>query len=521
MSRVNRVTKALENLAKASASVKKEFGDGVDVLQVLEKHHDAAAAAAKRQANAERDAAKAAKEAADAHRDFEERLANFIAMVGGLKVGEFIKDVTLLAARIDNLDTVMRNEGAIAHYTAGELSFYEDKIRSLGITTQVTREIMARFAQNHLDVADAAKIARIAQDAAVVAGINSSEATERLTIAIQRLDTRMLRNLGILVNLRQEYQEYGLETGRVETSLTAHEKQQIVLNAVMEAGVRMSGNYVKSLEDVCKQFTSLDRKIEEAERTICENFIPAMEVGVEVASQFYDSLARQPPAVQAMISAGLSAAATFGGMTGAIGFLLPLLNAFIASNKLAAKSVTGLLLAMAKHPIVLMGTALAALVAVISSLVWQARNAREEQLKALRSEVAREQSIRRVVSEMNELASKESLISAEQQILNDKMRDAIELMPEQERGLFRLAMSTEEFFKALLRVNTLDLRTPLEQQIQETQRLVDEQRKIYETAQAEASKVATDPETSPWIYRALVDTGIVAFPQGGTAEREL
>jgi hypothetical protein len=70
-------------------------------------------------------------------------------------VSGLIQDATLLAERVESLDTVMSNDGQIAGYTGGELSLIENRIESLGITTQATRTIMTLFAQNNLDVANA------------------------------------------------------------------------------------------------------------------------------------------------------------------------------------------------------------------------------------------------------------------------------------------------------------------------------------------------------------------------------
>ncbi len=47
-------------------------------------------------------------------------------------------------------------------------------MKALGITTQESSGIVTRFIQNQLSLADATKLARVAQDAAVIANQNSS-----------------------------------------------------------------------------------------------------------------------------------------------------------------------------------------------------------------------------------------------------------------------------------------------------------------------------------------------------------
>jgi len=184
--------------------------------------------------------------------------------LGGLKLAEFIKDATIYAGRVENLGTILEQVGTNASYTRTELRLYEEQVRALGITTESARYSMTLLARNHLDLAKAAKIARIAQDSAVIAGIDSSKANERIAISVQRLDTRMLRNLGILVNLRNEYQRFALATGRVETSLTAFERQQILMEAVLRAGINTVGTYEAAMQDAYKQYTSRVRLQKEA-----------------------------------------------------------------------------------------------------------------------------------------------------------------------------------------------------------------------------------------------------------------
>ncbi len=237
------------------------------------------------------------------------------------RVTTFIGHFALLAARVENLDTVMKAIGQTNHITAGQMDLTETGMRKLGITTQVSREIIARFTQNNLDLADSLKVARIAQDAAVVAGLNSSETAERMMVAVQRLDTRMLRNIGILINLRSEYQKVAIATGRYENSLTANEKQQIVMQAVMRAGAALNGTYEKSLQDVYKQWTSLDRKTEEAQRNIGGGFIPLFKILVNVLDSLATAISNDNYGLQQLIvmfGSGL-AAITFAAAIVSVG----------------------------------------------------------------------------------------------------------------------------------------------------------------------------------------------------------
>ena len=406
-----------------------------------------------------------------------------VAAFGAAKLVGFLKEVTLLAGRVENLDTVMRNTANTANFADGELTSIESQIKALGITTQVTREIMARFAQNQLDVADAAKIARISQDAAVVAGINSSQATERMAVAIQRLDTRMLRNLGLLVNLRQEYQQFGLQTGRVETSLTAAEKQQIVLNAVIREGAALAGNYEAALGDVFKQFTSLDRKIEEAQRNLGEQYLPAFGALVAVVDRLLEiqageefqllgigptvSLNEELKVVKTLEAVLLAAGTAAITTSAAVGIANLAVSRFAltatgmaastaaaaASTSLLSRATAGLTAVIAANPVgaavVATTAAVAGLAALASSVSQQAKQAREEAVRLGETAATERVRLQELRTDIDRLGSVEKRTEREQILLNAAMQDAIKLLPEHREKLNALTDDYRKFSAAI------------------------------------------------------------------------
>jgi hypothetical protein len=157
---------------------------------------------------------------------------------------------------------------------------------------------MTLMARNHLDLAEAAELARLAQDSAVIAGLNSSDSFENIAISVQRLDTRMLRNQGILINLRNEYQRFALAAGRTETSLTAAERQQILLNAVLRAGVNVAGTYEAAMEDTYKQWTSIVRFTREALREFGEEFQGIFRIAVSSMTELLKLFIAAPSGIK-------------------------------------------------------------------------------------------------------------------------------------------------------------------------------------------------------------------------------
>src|SRR5436190_608506 len=248
-------------------------------------------------------------------------ISTLAAALGAGRFTEFLTEATLLAARVENLGTVVNNVGSIAGYSRGQLKAFEDSVKRLGITTRQTREALAFLIQGEFDLSNAAKLARIAQDAAVIAQINSSEAFERLVIAIQRTNSWMLRNLGIMVNLNNIYRDFAISNGRVITTLSTHEKQQLLLNEVMRKGTLIQGTYEAALGDTYKQFTSLTRVFEEARVQLGEQFQPIFADLVQTSGYLAVSFGKLSDESKALIAALAAGAAVTLSMGAAVGIL--------------------------------------------------------------------------------------------------------------------------------------------------------------------------------------------------------
>ena len=253
-----------------------------------------------------------------------------------------IQEYTLLAARAEVLGTILNNVGQIAGKNVAQLGVLEEKVKSLGITTIKARQSLTLLAQSELDLSNSTRLARVAQDAAVIAGINSSEAFGRLLTAIQRGNSVMLRNLGIIVNLNQLYQSYAVSVGRTVNTLTPLEKRQLILNEVFRKGALIAGTYEASLNDVYKRFTSLDRFAEEAQRSIGEGLLPIFRSLVTSAEDFYKSISDNPDRAR-FIASLLAMGTAMGGLTAAMATAVVGFKAFTAvtgTAALAAGSVT-------------------------------------------------------------------------------------------------------------------------------------------------------------------------------------
>jgi hypothetical protein len=186
------------------------------------------------------------------------------------------KESTLLAAREETLGIVLQQVGHTAGYTTEELNKYEESTVKMGITTSAARHAMAQMVQAHLDLASASKIARIAQDAAVIANINSSEAFERLVHGIQVGRPIILRSMGIFVDFNAAYGKMATELHKTTAELTASDLATARMNATLESGKTIAGAYEAAMGTAGKQLLSLQRFSEEAKVALGKLFLPAL-----------------------------------------------------------------------------------------------------------------------------------------------------------------------------------------------------------------------------------------------------
>jgi len=203
-----------------------------------------------------------------------------MGMQAAASLQNFIKQSIQLTARVGSLGVALGVVGRNMGYTDEQLAQFEKDVKSMGITTRAARQSLLQMAQADLDLARAADIARVAQNAAGIAGVNSSEAFNRIVVAVQRLSPIMLRMLGITVNLQEAYKKFAAENNTTTKALSYQQKQQITLNAVMAAGEGIAGTYAAMMGTLGKQITSLPRYIEEVQLALGAAFQPAFSAQI-------------------------------------------------------------------------------------------------------------------------------------------------------------------------------------------------------------------------------------------------
>jgi len=203
-----------------------------------------------------------------------------VAAWASWKVVEYAREAATLAARYETLGVVMGAVGRNAGYSQGQMALYAQALQQTGISAIESRNVLTMMAGAQMDLAKSSEMARIAQDAAVIGNINSSEAFQRMVQGIRSGETEILRTIGISVNFEQAYQKMGKTLGKTSKDLTDLEKLMARQNIVMEYGSKIAGAYEASMGTAGKQALSMTRYLEDLQVKVGEAFLPAFSESV-------------------------------------------------------------------------------------------------------------------------------------------------------------------------------------------------------------------------------------------------
>jgi len=194
---------------------------------------------------------------------FAKRAAGYFAGIASIAaIGAAIKDVTMLTSRYDQMGVVMEVVGKNAGYSAKQMSDYQQSLEKTGISMIAARETLTKMAQAEIDLSKSTELARVAQDAAKIGNINSSEAFQRMIQGIQSGEIEILRNIGLQVNFEQAYQSTAAALNKKKDALTNQERVMARANETLRAGALAQGVYAASLNTVAGKLSSMPRLIE-------------------------------------------------------------------------------------------------------------------------------------------------------------------------------------------------------------------------------------------------------------------
>ena len=196
------------------------------------------------------------------------------AIAGGAVIAFGIKSF-YAAAQINEMDVAMR---AVGNSTGKGYTALRDAtiaVRDNGIEMAAAQQMVLLYAKANLELADAQKIARVAQDLAVLSGANSTDTAMRLTYAIMNQDTLMLRHIGITKTASDAFQEYAVANNTSAKALTEAQKKQAITNMVIAEGAKVAGVYEAAMKEPAKVLRSYPRLFNEIQVAVGQGLTTA------------------------------------------------------------------------------------------------------------------------------------------------------------------------------------------------------------------------------------------------------
>ena len=212
-----------------------------------------------------------------------------LGLIGGAALTVFGVKAGFSAARVEELGFALNAIAKANKISQKEVDKTVESLRGFNIAHDKALEITSLFIQSELDLTDATKLATVAKDLAVLASLDSSQATKDLTRAIVTQRPILLKQFGIQKGLVEIYDDYADSVGKVAGDLTQAEKKQAFLNTILKEGKKVAGTYEAAMGSVSKRFRSLTgRIIPDFMALIGKAFQPALTVIIDAIA---DSIA--------------------------------------------------------------------------------------------------------------------------------------------------------------------------------------------------------------------------------------
>jgi len=206
-------------------------------------------------------------------------------------VASSILQATLTAGRFEELEFTALALGRAMGKGEREIRSSIESINDLGIRYDIAAQTVAQFTRNQIDLAKSTELVRIAQALAVIAGEDSSQTMQRLTLAIATNNTRRLRFLGITTTANAAQEAFAKANGRSVDSLTELEKRTALTNAIIEDGARLLDVYDAAMQSPTKQLRSLSgRELPELAAAFGAFFTPALGTGIKTLRDLVSAL---------------------------------------------------------------------------------------------------------------------------------------------------------------------------------------------------------------------------------------
>jgi phage-related protein len=190
------------------------------------------------------------------------------------------------AREIDNLEAALRGMSQAQGIAIETMNEQVAGIEALNIDAATARRSVANLTQSQLDLSQATDLVAVAQDASVLSGKQTNDVLDQLVHGITTQNTMVLRNAKISVDANAAYDTYAKTLGTSAGALTSAQKQQALMNAVLEEGAKIAG-IAKEAQDPIAAMPTAIRNLSLA---FGKELLPAIKPLAEELFQFMRNL---------------------------------------------------------------------------------------------------------------------------------------------------------------------------------------------------------------------------------------
>ena len=198
----------------------------------------------------------------------------------------------MAAARVDELDYAMNAVGKSTGLGYQVIKDTALAIKDKGIESEIAAKSALKFAQNNLKMAYASDLARVAQDLAVISGMNSTDTYNMLTHAVITGRSEVLKSVGIQKSAGQMYESFAKSIGKSAAALTYQEKQQAVAEGALREGAKVAGTYEAAMQSPGKVLRSFARITNDIQVSLGNMLLKGIGPVVFHLYEFYKSVSR-------------------------------------------------------------------------------------------------------------------------------------------------------------------------------------------------------------------------------------
>lgn len=222
----------------------------------------------------------------------------------------FAKDIitnsVMAGAELERLAKVSVFLGERLGYSESFVNKLSTAIEKSGITGQEARNAIIQLENAHVNLAKASELSAAAQNMAVVSGRGSSETYGMMIRAITTLNPMMIRSAGFTFTMEKVLSDYERTTGKTTATMGMHEKQGLLVNAMLLEAADKQGLYNEALKTSAKQLTSADRAWTQVSEQIGTAILPITDALTEswyrLATSVRDSAMNSQGAVKGLIT---------------------------------------------------------------------------------------------------------------------------------------------------------------------------------------------------------------------------